>query len=84
MGDGINPPPGIVNAPGATFWARVMVVSGNARDARLSQVAALACAEKSDAQESATTANRQVNSDRFGSIVRIDYMLPLHFPVRAR
>src|SRR5450631_3812590 len=36
----LNPPAGMLNAPAATVWARVMVVSGNFRDARRSQVAA--------------------------------------------
>src|ERR1700677_3137083 len=43
-GDGMNPPPGMLNAPAATVCASVMVVSGSARDARLSQVAAVAWA----------------------------------------
>jgi hypothetical protein len=68
MGDGMNPPPGIVKAPAATVCANVMVVSGSARDARLSQVAAAA-----GAPESAIAAKRAIKFHRLVGI-RIDYM----------
>src|SRR5579859_6572778 len=41
---GMNPPAGMLNAPAATVWAMVIVVSGNLRDARFSHVAAGAAA----------------------------------------
>src|SRR5580704_16727685 len=65
-GDGMNPPPGIVNAPAATVCASVMVVSGSAKDARLSQVPAWAWA----APESAITAGTLIAKrfHRFESI----------------
>src|SRR5579872_2349190 len=44
--------PGGTNAPGATICAAVMFVSGNARDARLSQDAANAGAEMAHARTS--------------------------------
>src|ERR1700722_4588772 len=63
IGDGMNPPPGIVNAPAATVCAEVMVVSGSARDARLSQVAALARAPRET--------NRAVRIHRLGIVESI-------------
>src|ERR1700733_13038420 len=56
-GDGMNPPGGMANARAATGWATVMVVSGSARDARLSQVAAEEC--------DTVAANRAMRIQRF-------------------
>jgi hypothetical protein len=73
-GDGMNPPAGIVNAPAATVCAKVMVVSGSARDARLSQVAAVA----SGAPESAIAVNALIAKTfhRFKSISNRLYTVP--------
>src|SRR5579863_6373829 len=67
-GDGMNPPPGMLKAPAATDCAIVMVVSGRARDARLSQVAASDGTGKAIRLARAIAANKAMNFHRLGGI----------------
>src|ERR1700733_1805398 len=76
MGNGMNPPGGMVKAPAATVWAKVMVVSGSFNAARLSQEAARRCA----APKIARAAKRAVKVHRFESIFESIICLRLDFP----
>src|SRR6202044_210556 len=75
IGDGMNPPAGMVNAPAATVCAKVMVVSGRLRDARLSQVAA----RTRVAPEKTRATKRAERFHRFDSIVESIICPPAFF-----